>query len=104
MVGCTIIKPKFFNLLDNQLKYIIQPISRRNQQQQPKHANPLLSIHLEREKERQKEKDRERYVIMRQSQRHAQLQNQKPTQHEENIYENTGDCRNVIHGVHIPPF
>ena len=56
---------------------------------------------MEREKDRQKERDRERYVIMRQSQRH--LLSSSP-QHEENIYQNTGEARNVIHGIHIPPF
>ena len=74
----------------------------RNQHPQPK--NPLFSIHQEREKERQKERDRERYVIMRQSQRHAQQQNQELTQREDNIYENTGQLRNLIHGINIPPF
>ena len=67
--------------------------------------NPLLAIHQEREKERQKERDRERYVIMRQSQRHSLQQNQSQTQAvDENIYENCGQKRNVIHGVNIPPF
>ena len=69
-----------------------------------RHQNPLLSIHLEREKERQKESNRERYIIMRQSQRHAQQPNHKNSQQEENIYANTGDQRNLIHGVKIPPF
>ena len=78
---------------------------RRNQQQQPKIANPLLSIHQEREKERQKERDREKYVIMRQSQQRMNSQNQQlMTSREENIYANTGDQRNIIHGIHIPPF
>ena len=81
----------------------IRPIfltHRRNQPPQTTPTNPLSLIHQEREKERQKERDRERYVIMRQSQRHqAQKQNQ-----EENIYENCGQKRNIIHGIHIPPF
>ena len=68
-------------------------------------VNPLLAIHQEREKERQKERDRERYVIMRQSQRHSLQQNQSQIQiPDENIYENCGEKRNVIHGVHIPPY
>ena len=75
----------------------------RNQQQHSKVINPLLAIHQEREKERQKERDRERYVIMRQSQRHSQL-NSKQIQEDENIYENCGEKRNLIHGIHIPPF
>ena len=73
----------------------------QSKQLQPNHSNPLLGIDMGREKDHQKERDRERYVIMRQSQRH--LLSSSP-QHEENIYQNTGEARNVIHGIHIPPF
>jgi len=107
------------NQAQNDLKLLSPSILQRTQQQlneqqqnisgrlgkNSKIINPLLAIHQEREKERQKERDRERYVIMRQSQRHSLQQNQSQTHApDENIYENCGEKRNVIHGVHIPPF